>query len=342
MKFSITFLSFLALVATFSGSTFGEKDSASNLRKNDNENNEANGNERFLTEGLSIPTESRIVGGEDAPDGAYPFFVSWGGCGASLVADNIILSAAHCKEQATNTVTIGQSRKGNNPNGVERTITTRVPHPSYRSFDINFDYLVMVLDQPVDTDVYPPIGLNSQSSIPTESEELTVIGFGALSQGGYATPQQLQEVEVNYILSRTCNRGFSSYNGDVKDPTMFCAGTNGGKDSCQGDSGGPIFTKGDSIQQVGIVSWGRGCAQRRYPGVYSRVSGEYGWIRSVVCDLANTKPNFCKEDYTPDPEIPNSNDDEQSDDETEAFIEFLAKALCRFFTNLPFCDDLTN
>jgi len=62
----------------------------------------------------------------------------------------------------------------------------------------------------------------------------------------------------------------------------------------------------------------------------------------VVCDLANTKPNFCKEDYTPDPEIPNSNDDEQSDDETEAFIEFLAKALCRFFTNLPFCDDLTN
>merc|ERR1712176_1274878 len=152
----------------------------------------------------------------------------------------------------------------------------------------------------VDTNLYPPIGLNSRSNIPVESEELTVIGFGALRQGGSTTPSQLQEVDVNYILSRTCNRGFWSYNGSVKDATMFCAGTGGGKDSCQGDSGGPIFTNREPIEQVGIVSWGRGCAQRRYPGVYSRVSGEFDWIKAQICSLASSPPAYLCGDNSPD------------------------------------------
>lgn len=48
----------------------------------------------------------------------------------------------------------------------------------------------------------------------------------------------------------------------------------GGVDTCQGDSGGPMFRKDDSgaFIQVGIVSWGQGCAEPGYPGVYSEVS----------------------------------------------------------------------
>lgn len=43
----------------------------------------------------------------------------------------------------------------------------------------------------------------------------------------------------------------------------------GGLDSCQGDSGGPLFsgTGADTVQH-GIVSWGQGCAQAAYPGIY--------------------------------------------------------------------------
>jgi len=292
MKFltAFSFLTVAAYIPFASGATGvvkeheGEEvDYDSNLRgSNDG---------RYLTEGLSIPTESRIVGGTDAPVNAYPFFVSWSGCGASLVADDVILSAAHCRGQSSNQVTVGQSRKGSSSNGTRRRITRRVSHPNYRSSSINYDYMVMKLDRPVDTDRYPPIRLNQQNAVPISDEELTVIGFGALSEGGFSTPSRLQEVNVNYIPTSTCNQR-NSYGGDVRDSTMFCAGTGGGKDSCQGDSGGPIFTNREPIEQVGIVSWGRGCAQRRYPGVYSRVSGEFDWIKDQVCSLATNPPDY--------------------------------------------------
>jgi len=296
-----TALSFL-IVTTFSTFTTGEKNDgtiAQEQQEVGSSNLRRNSDNRALTEGLSIPTESRIVGGSNAPDGAYPFFVSWSGCGASLVADDVILSAAHCRGQSTNEVTVGKYRTGYNSNGVTRQITERNSHPNYRGNSIDYDYMVMKLDRPVDTNIYPPIRINQDINVPANRQELTVIGFGSLSQGGSSTPSRLQEVDVNYIPSTTCNAGYSSYNGDVKDATMFCAGTGGGKDSCQGDSGGPIFTKGETIEQVGIVSWGRGCAQRRYPGVYSRISGEYDWIKAQVCGLANTPPAYCNDSNFP-------------------------------------------
>ena len=52
-----------------------------------------------------------------------------------------------------------------------------------------------------------------------------------------------------------------------------CAETLGG-DSCQGDSGGPLFgTLADGrLVQVGIVSYGLGCAVPAFPGVYGEVN----------------------------------------------------------------------
>lgn len=96
-------------------------------------------------------------------------------------------------------------------------------------------------------------------------------------------------MNVNYIDSETCN---NLYDGDIVDSVMLCAGVpGGGKDSCQGDSEGPILDQ-DSTQ-IGVVSWGYGCAQANYPGVYSRVSGVKDWIDARICELSSDPPVSC-------------------------------------------------
>lgn len=201
-----------------------------------------------------IQIESRIVGGTDVPVEEYPFFVQWNGCGGSLIASDLVLTAAHCNVIQSQNIRVGSSRKtGSIGRGSFRRISERVLHPMYNPDGVNYDYMILKLSQPLD-DNFPPIKLNEDNLVPADKETLTVLGFGNTSEQGNKTVV-LQQVDVNYIPETQCNQG-RSYDGEVKDLTMFCA-AGLGKDSCQGDSGGPIFRKsGEEFEQVGLVSWG--------------------------------------------------------------------------------------
>ena len=89
-----------------------------------------------------------------------------------------------------------------------------------------------------------------------------------------------------------------SYGTAFSPSTMLCAG-NATTDTCQGDSGGPLMVaRGSEYVLAGITSWGYGCADARYPGVYTRIgtAALNGWIRDRIPTAAITSAPA-----TPDP-----------------------------------------
>ncbi|CAH2226694.1 jg25844, partial [Pararge aegeria aegeria] len=96
----------------------------------------------------------------------------------------------------------------------------------------------------------------------------------------------LNEVQIYTVNHSVCEARYAYLQEITGDPypisdNMLCAGLidEGGKDACQGDSGGPLV-RGNVL--VGVVSWGWGCAQPVFPGVYTRVSAFTTWINSTV------------------------------------------------------------
>jgi hypothetical protein len=101
-------------------------------------------------------------------------------------------------------------------------------------------------------------------------------------QSQYLTETMMQ-VDLPLIDHMACREAYAGDRGKGIDRRTICAGyAEGGRDACQGDSGGPLVTKDEqgAFIQIGVVSWGLGCAKAGRPGVYSRISAFSGWIKS--------------------------------------------------------------
>ena len=245
----------------------------------------------YPSSSYQLTSSTRIVGGSQAQRGDYPYYTQWvGGCGASLIHEDIVLSAAHCMAITENQVIVGGYQNEVVEGGsVARTIVKRVAHPNYDDSSFSYDFVVLKLDAPV---ANKPVMLNRDAANPTTGEDLIVVGLGTLAEDGNA-PIFLQDVTVQAVAHATCN---SQYAGGIDKVSMFCAGVvGGGKDSCQGDSGGPIveIVNGEHTQ-LGVVSWGEGCAQAGVSGVYARVSTAATWIDQQICILSANPPTSCR------------------------------------------------
>ncbi|KAI1893666.1 hypothetical protein AGOR_G00126050 [Albula goreensis] len=235
----------------------------------------------------------RIVGGQNAEEGEWPWQVSLhikGShvCGASIINNRWLVTAAHCVQDEVITkysqpgmweAYLGlHKQRQMGKFTVQRNLKQIISHPYYNPHTFDNDIALMELDAPVVFNQnIQPICLPSGSHVFPAGKNVWITGWGATREGGYGA-SVLQKAEVRIINSTKCNE---LMNGQITS-RMMCAGVlSGGVDACQGDSGGPLSSKESNGRLFlgGVVSWGDGCARRNKPGIYTRVTKFRGWIR---------------------------------------------------------------
>lgn len=228
--------------------------------------------------------ELGIVGGDEVEPHSIPEQVSlqykgidFHFCGAAVATENFIVTAAHCcdGQTAKELHVVAGDHNIKTEEGTEqvRNVKHIKMHPDYNSHTIENDICLLELEEPLE------MNENVQaSSLPEQNAEptgmATVSGWGTLSSGG-SSPDTLHAVDVPLTTDAVCR---DAYGDDAIYDSMICAGEYH-KDSCQGDSGGPMTC--DRVH-CGIVSWGRGCGLRNYPGVYTQTSYFVDWITDNV------------------------------------------------------------
>ncbi|WP_327212438.1 trypsin-like serine protease (plasmid) [Rhizobium beringeri] len=267
----------------------------------------------------------RVIGGQAAKKGEWPWQVKilapdpeqrgrFGGhCGGSLIAPRWILTAAHC-------VTSGRSGKQDlfardlliveGKSKIDKVIAVDGPDKPglavedviiHEDFDRKVfanDIALIKLSEPAKS---KPAILSSASD-----DEVEAAGHPAVVTGwGYTKadhgwddkylPTELQEVELPIVPREDCRAAYrdSSMRMNPIDERNVCAGyAEGGKDACQGDSGGPLVAQRPDKRwiQLGIVSWGAGCAEAEHYGVYTRVAAFRDWIAAKTAgDVPNVE-----------------------------------------------------
>lgn len=304
-------------------------------------------NFRYIAVGaVLLSVSSCVVGGEPAKIDDWPGMASlqlahasgsaFHLCGATMISETWVLTAAHCVENAkTETDANGKSTvtqyepNTDSPNGMRKLglltvvaglgdlsedptdatfkVTRVVIHPQYTTGSVHQGHDLALL-QIGGTWTGATAELDGFAAAATRirsGTDLEVAGYGKLMEAGGAETVigkrgavtagslALQQASVPAIAPNKCRRTLTStiakygyqaeFSGlQISNDTHICAGV-GEIDSCTGDSGGPLISRNaDGVPvQVGIVSWGLGCARPDSPGVYVRVSEYKDWIVSV-------------------------------------------------------------
>ncbi|XP_049808910.1 trypsin-1-like [Schistocerca nitens] len=218
--------------------------------------------------------DGRIVGGEPVDISQFPWQVSLQelgshNCGGSIISSTWVLTAGHCiVGDSADMLSVRAGSSIRNSGGTVYDVSSVIEHELHDSFTREYDFALLEISGSFSFD-------NNVQVVSLGSSELaggtavTITGWGDCRS--CSSPTQLQAVTTHIVERSVCNEAY-----DGITDSMICAGEEeGGLDSCQGDSGGPLV---EGSTQYGVVSWGYGCAEAGFPGVYSNVPAARSWI----------------------------------------------------------------
>jgi len=229
---------------------------------------------------------TKVVGGTRAAKGEFPWMVRLSmGCGGAMITQRVVLTAAHCVGRTGATTSITATA-----GVVDLQDTTRVTArstyvhraPGFSGADFGKDWALVKLGTALNVPTLPIV-----TDTALDSGTFAVMGWGAMTEGG-GQSRYLMKATVPFVSDATCGSRYRSAGYNFVNADMICAGlTQGGVDTCQGDSGGPMVRQDASgaWRQVGIVSWGEGCARPNFAGIYTQVSTFSSAITSAVTSL---------------------------------------------------------
>lgn len=234
---------------------------------------------------IPIP-DGKIVGGAATTIEQHPYQVSIqknGGhfCGGSLYKSDVVVTAAHCLQGSVNvealSVRVGSTNRKEGGQVVK--VKAYRNHPDYnKKTHANDVAIIRLVKNVTQNSAVRTIAL--AKSTPKTGTSAVVSGWGVKRSGAMIAPADLLEVEVKIVDYKECGSSKYQYGKSI-DSSMVCA-MEDSKDACQGDSGGPLVSEN---KLVGVVSWGYGCAQAGYPGVYADVPRFHSWLEDTANSL---------------------------------------------------------
>lgn len=231
----------------------------------------------------AVAAPQPIVGGTTTTTTAYPFMMQITDasqnqfCGGTLVAANKVVTAAHCMvgETTSSVRVIGGRTYLNGTNGTVSKVSKIWINPDYTDATNGDDVAVLTLSTSMSYTTASYVA-STDTGVYATGATARIIGWGTTSESG-SSSNQLRTATVPIVSNSSCA---GSYGSDFVASDMVCAGyTNGGTDTCQGDSGGPLLIGG---VLAGITSWGNGCAEAGYPGVYTRLTTFSNLVKTQI------------------------------------------------------------
>lgn len=240
---------------------------------------------------------NRIVGGEDADKGEFPWEVSIQikkrekyihNCGGAIINSKWVLTAAHCMDDIPKELLLivaGEYQLDIIEGNEQNSTVSRIILNNYDPYDYNNDIALLKLTKPfeLNSDYVAPI------CVPEGDEKFNdtvlVAGWGRLSENGLPS-RRLQKVALSLMPKQECIDVFTDAGYDIYlNNCIMCTKADEKRDACQGDSGGPLMCYNENNEKIyicGIVSWGIGCARPDTPGVYTKVTCNTNWIKDQI------------------------------------------------------------